>query len=95
MNYGGTREAKKHWISDNIFKSSSSNGLASSNEGGGGGGGEDEELVLHALEANDIEKTNVPDLRVQFRYDVLEAEKGLVRRACAQAREKGRVVKVR
>ena len=51
--------------------------------------------MLHALEANDIEKTNVPDLRVQFRYDVLEAEKGLVRRACAQAREKGRVVKVR
>ena len=95
LNSGFPREAKKHWISDNIFKSSSSNGLASSNEGGGGGGGEDEELVLHALEANDIEKTNVPDLRVQFRYDVLEAEKGLVRRACAQAREKGRVVKVR
>jgi len=83
LNSGFPREAKKHWISDNIFKSE------------GRGEHEKEEELHSALEANDIEKTNVPDLRVQFRYDVLEAEKSLVRRACAQAREKGRVVKVR
>ena len=84
LNSGFPREAKKHWISDNIFKSE-----------GFRGEHEKEEELHSALEANDIEKTNVPDLRVQFRYDVLEAEKSLVRSACAQAREKGRVVKVR
>lgn len=98
LNSGFPREAKKHWISEKIFKSSSSsNRLATSTAAPKSGEDEEEEEeeLLHALEANDIEKTNVPDLRVQFRYDVLEAEKSLVRCACAQAREKGRVVKVR
>ena len=44
---------------------------------------------------NDIQKTNVPDLRAHFRADVLECEKALVRRGVVQARQKGREIKIR
>ena len=56
---------------------------------------DDESDSYAALNANDMEKTNVPDLRVAFRNDVLESERGLVRSACEQARARGRVVKVK
>ena len=35
---------------------------------------------------NDIKRTNVPNIRVQFRHDVLEAEKRLIRRASSKPR---------
>ena len=31
------------------------------------------------VEGNDIEKTNVPDIRVAFREDALQSEKNLVK----------------
>ncbi len=43
---------------------------------------------------NDIKKTNVPNVRVQFRHDVLEAEKALIRAGVKQATAKGRVLHV-
>jgi AMP deaminase len=50
---------------------------------------------LSGTRGNDIQKTNVPDLRAHFRADVLECEKTLVRRGVVQARQKGREVKIR
>jgi len=50
---------------------------------------------LSGTRGNDIQKTNVPDLRAHFRADVLEWEKTLVRRGVVQARQKGREVKIR
>ena len=44
---------------------------------------------------NDIQKTNVPNLRVHFREDVLETERALVRRGVVQARSRGRELRVR
>ena len=43
---------------------------------------------------NDIKRTNVPNVRVQFRHDVLEAEKALIRAGVAQATAKGRALHV-
>ena len=43
---------------------------------------------------NDIKRTNVPNVRVQFRHDVLEAEKALIRAGVAQATAKGRALRV-
>ena len=43
---------------------------------------------------NDIKRTNVPNIRVQFRHDVLEAEKRLIRQGVEQATAKGRVLHV-
>ena len=50
---------------------------------------------LNGTRGNDIQKTNVPDLRAHFREDVLECEKELVRRGVVQARQKGRELKIR
>ena len=50
---------------------------------------------LGGTRGNDIQKTNVPDLRAHFRDDVLETEKALVRRGVVQARQKGREIKIR
>jgi AMP deaminase len=54
-----------------------------------------DEYWLSGTRGNDIQKTNVPDLRAHFRADVLECEKTLVRRGVVQARQKGREVKIR
>jgi len=95
LNSGFPREAKKHWISEKLFhKSDSSLSLLGVVDGDDDDASSTQSLI-DLLEENDIEKTNVPDLRIQFRCDVLEAEKGLIRSACSQARKKGRVVKVR
>ena len=48
----------------------------------------------HAPAGNDIKRTNVPNIRVQFRHDVLEAEKRLIRQGVEQATAKGRVLHV-
>ena len=45
-------------------------------------------------EGNEIKKTNVPDIRLQFRKDVLEAEKAVVRAGVMQAAAKGRALHV-
>ena len=95
LNSGFPREAKKHWISEKLFhKSDSTLSLLGVVDGDDDDASSTQSLI-DLLEENDIEKTNVPDLRIQFRCDVLEAEKGLIRSACSQARKKGRVVKVR
>jgi len=43
---------------------------------------------------NDMKKTNVPNIRVQFRNDVLAAERALVAAGVAQATAKGRALHV-
>lgn len=49
---------------------------------------------LTGTRGNDIQKTNVPNLRAHFREEVLETERGLVRRGVVQARAKGREIRV-
>ena len=43
---------------------------------------------------NDIKRTNVPSIRMQFRHDVLEAEKTLIEAGVRQATSKGRALQV-
>jgi AMP deaminase len=43
---------------------------------------------------NDIQRTNVPNVRIQFRHDVLEAERSLIRAGVRQATSKGRELRV-
>ena len=43
---------------------------------------------------NDMKKTNVPNIRVQFRNDVLAAERALVAAGVAQATAKGKELHV-
>jgi len=50
---------------------------------------------LLGTRGNDIQKTNVPNLRAHFREDVLETERALVRRGVVQARSRGRELRVR
>jgi len=49
---------------------------------------------LAGTPGNDIQKTNVPNVRIQFRHDVLEAEKSLINAGVRQATKKGRVLHV-
>ena len=43
---------------------------------------------------NDIQKTNLPNVRLHFRMDVLDAEKALIRAGVTQALSRGRVLQV-
>ena len=49
---------------------------------------------LEGTRGNDIQRTNVPNLRIQFRHDVLEAEKAIIARGVRQATKKGRELRV-
>lgn len=64
---------KKHWVSDNLDDPPASAGAGPSHGGHGSGHG-------HGQMGNDIYKTNVPDVRVSFRKETLQAENGLIQR---------------
>ena len=49
---------------------------------------------LSGAAGNDIKRTNVPSIRMQFRHDVLEAEKTLIEAGVRQATSKGRALQV-